>query len=162
MYVWTAPLGNKLLCVCIVSCADNDQHKKWRIHWSIIIILSRVGLRRQKFQQGAPDLPSPGHISQLSLGVLKAFSHQCRDIIAPPGSGSAPGSPPSLTHLEHLPREETLRHPYRCLKHLNWLLLTLSPWEMPATLLRKLVSAACICDKNQIQESQDVLCIYYS
>ena len=93
-----------------------------------------------------PDFPFPGHFLQFGED-WKAFPGQPSDIVTPvyPGSSFRPGG---------------IR--YRCLSHLSWLLsmwrssgstpsssrvtelLTLSIREHPATLRRKLTSAACI------------------
>ncbi len=127
------------------------------IHPSILNCLSEVGSWRQQFQQqGAPDFPFPGHISQFWLG-------DPRDIISPPGCWSAPGPVLNWTCLEHLPREVTSRHPYQMPDHLNCLLsaqrssgstpssswmtelLNSSQKVTPPTLLRKPIIATCIC-----------------
>ncbi|KAK0136585.1 hypothetical protein N1851_027270 [Merluccius polli] len=106
-------------------------------------------------------LPSGG---QLFLGDPEAFPGQPRDIVSPACPGSSPGPPTSGTCPEHLTREASGGILTRCPSHLIWLLstrrssgstpsssrmtelLTLSLRESPATLLRKLISAACTRD----------------
>ncbi len=143
---------------------------------SSVNCLSKVRSWRQRFQQGVPDFPFPGHINQLRLGDPEVFPVcQCRDIIPPPGPGSAPGPPPSWTCLEHLAREvASLPEGFlaRCLNQLNWLLLTqrssgsalsssrmtelltLSLRQMPGTLVRKPNSAffALRCSKASAEQ----------
>ncbi len=109
--------------------------------------LSRVWSQRQQQQQGAPGFLFPGHISQFWLGDQS----QCN---SPQGTRG-----PNWMSLEHLPLVTR-----KCPNLLNWLLslqrsstlhpgpswmtelLTLSLLEMPAALLRTLISVACICD----------------
>ncbi len=128
------------------------------IHPSIINCLCRGWVAEAVAPAGAPNLPLPGHISQLWLGDPEVFPGQWRDITSPPGPGPALRPPDCSTYLEHFPREATRRHPYQMPETFLlaqqkgvaaplWVLhrlLTLSLWEMPVTLMRKPISAACI------------------
>ena len=90
------------------------------------------------------------------------FPGQCGDIISPPSPGSFPRALPSWTCLEHHPGEAPRGHPYLVPKPPQLApfnakeqrlyserssrmteLLTLSPREKPATLLRKTILSAC-------------------
>ncbi len=113
---------------------------------------------------GGSRLPFPWPHQPALIGGSKAFPGQCKHIISPPRPGSAPWPPPRWTCQELLHWEVTRRLLTTCPNHLNWLLsmqrssgstprpsrmtklLTLSLKETPATLLGKLISAACIRD----------------
>ncbi|MED6273802.1 hypothetical protein CHARACLAT_010143 [Characodon lateralis] len=127
------------------GCVEGAQHE--------------TGMRWQQTQQRHPDVPLPRHLLQLLRVEPKAFPGQPRDTVPPACPGSSPGPPPGGTCLGTPPRKASRRH-----RHLNWLLLmwrssgstpsssrmvellTLSLRECPATLRRKLISAACILD----------------
>ena len=81
------------------------------IHASIFFRLSEVGSRGQQLHQGAPDFPVPSNIGDLLLGDPEAIQSQRVDVIPPSGPWSAPGSSPSGTCLEDLPREALEWHP---------------------------------------------------
>ena len=130
------------------------------IHPSIFFCLSGAGLPGQLSEQGHPHLPLPGHFLHLFQEVPKAFPGQPSDIVAPACPGSSSGSTPA-GHARHTSRGRRPEgNQYRCPSHLSWLLsmwrssdstpsssrvtelLTLSLRERPATLRRKLISAA--------------------
>ncbi|MED6241711.1 hypothetical protein ATANTOWER_024873 [Ataeniobius toweri] len=128
--------------------------------------LSGTGSRGQQTQERHPDVPLPRHLLQLLREEPKAFPGQPRDIVPPACPGPSPRM--SLLPVGRAWNTSRGRHPggirYRCPSHLNWLLsmwrsngstpspswmaelLTLSLKECPATLQRKLISAACIRD----------------
>ena len=128
---------------------------RYSIHPSIFYRLSGVRSRGQQPKQGSPDFPFPSYFIQLFLGDPEAF----------PGQPSVSWVFPGVSYqwdVPWTPHQGGILT--RCPSHLIWLLsmrrssgstpsssrmtelLTLSLRESPATLRRKLISAACTRD----------------
>ena len=146
-----------------MKCDRNASMSKSPSIPSIFFRLSRARSRGQLPEQGHPDLPLPGHFLQHFREDPKAFPGQPSNTVTPACPGSSSGSPPSGTCQEHLLREASRGHPKQMpeppqlapldveeqrlySKLLPGELLILSLRERPATLRRKLISAACIRD----------------
>ncbi|TWW77574.1 hypothetical protein D4764_12G0009640 [Takifugu flavidus] len=134
------------------------------IHPSILSRLSGVGSRWQQPKKRSPDFPLPSYFFQLIRRDPQAFPDQSRDIVSPTCPGSSRGLLPEGHALNTAPGRRPGGILTRYPSHLIWLLstrrssgstpsssrmaelLTLSLRESPATLRRKLISAACTRD----------------
>ncbi len=91
---------------------------KESVHPSVFLCLSRTGSWRQQTQQGSPDTPISGHLHQLTR-----FPNHLNWLFSRRRSSGSTSSSRRMSEL-----------------------LTLSLRLSPATLRRKLISGACICD----------------
>ncbi|KAK0148980.1 putative nuclease HARBI1 [Merluccius polli] len=131
---------------------------------SVFFRLSGVGSRGQQPKQGSPDFPLPSHFVQLFPGDPEAFPGQPERHSRCSVLGLPRGLLPVGRDLNTSPERRPGGILTRCPSHLIWLLstrrssgstpnssrmtelLTPSLRESPATLQRKLISAACTRD----------------